>query len=501
MFSRDGSTHAEGFLLLTLENCTITTSLRPSNPPQTGTLALQCVTLDIPSNSHQDRDVWIVLQLNTFEMIVSPTQRINYSRSMHTYMFLPENESAGLVQLVVPPDPSNPLSYQDLETMEVILSQYGVVHDFESSKEKSGFVEEGSDSESTAIGGTGIGASDFKGRLVLMDEEDGEIVATLDEGIPIKEDAAVIAEGHEKDPIVIDLPSEQDENARRIGAYAHPASHEEWDMLIETAGFISRGIVLATSAIMTGMTASSNYYISRSTPTSKPIEFSPRTRTNMKRIHKISGEAVTVTSKTTGAILKTLDLLVDRVAGSDSKGTQRGRGGTNTNPIPPPLPPRGGSPPIRDRASGLPQSNLPPLSPRKPRLLNRLLACTDILLTTLEHSANQLIETGTGAVSASLTHRYGSDVGDASLMAGGSVRNVGLVYIDVRGVGRRALLRKAGKAVVRARMGGKEVVFGPQATVGAAGDNMGHITVSSPPTAPFPAYFPSAHAKGGPNGK
>lgn len=57
--------------------------------------------------------------------------------------------------------------------------------------------------------------------------------------------------------------------------------------------------------------------------------------------------------------------------------------------------------------------------------------------------------------------RYGQDMGDASRIGGQLAQNVALVYIDIRGVGRRALLKRAGKAVVRARMGGRDVMLGP----------------------------------------
>lgn len=51
-------------------------------------------------------------------------------------------------------------------------------------------------------------------------------------------------------------------------------------------------------------------------------------------------------------------------------------------------------------------------------------------------------------------------MGEASLLVGHSVRNVGLVYIDARGVGRRALLKKAGKQYIKAKLGKKDVVLG-----------------------------------------
>lgn len=233
--SSSGNSSAKGFLLLTLPNCTLTT---PSTHAQTGLLALQCVTLDDPSTYQAGRDVWLMLKLNSFEMIISPTQRINYSRSTYTYMFLPEFESAGLVQLVVPLDPSNSASALDLESMEVILSQYGVLYDLEGpspDKPKEGYPENDNTCDRP---GTSIGDSDFKGRLVLVDEKDGEIVATLDEGVPIIEDKALAAKGHEKDPVVIDIPDGVEGHAGRIEAFAYPAGPEERDLLMRTAGLI-----------------------------------------------------------------------------------------------------------------------------------------------------------------------------------------------------------------------------------------------------------------------
>jgi len=47
-----------------------------------------------------------------------------------------------------------------------------------------------------------------------------------------------------------------------------------------------------------------------------------------------------------------------------------------------------------------------------------------------------------------------------SHLMGSTATNVGIVYIDARGVGRRALLRKAGKTFVKAKLGNREVVLG-----------------------------------------
>lgn len=61
-------------------------------------------------------------------------------------------------------------------------------------------------------------------------------------------------------------------------------------------------------------------------------------------------------------------------------------------------------------------------------------------------------------VHASLTwsSRYGTDAQHSTHLATHTARNVVLVYVDVRGFARRALLKKTGKEFVKARFGGKD---------------------------------------------
>jgi spartin len=123
------------------------------------------------------------------------------------------------------------------------------------------------------------------------------------------------------------------------------------------------------------MAAAAQRYVSNSSPTTQPIVFSEATNTNMRRVHHISGQAVQVTAKTTGMIHKLIDMGIDRVAGKNKPA---------------------------DRAAS---EGAPATPPRPPRLLNRLLISTDMLLTTLEHSAGQLVTHGTDAASKVAGHR------------------------------------------------------------------------------------------------
>ncbi|KAL1744751.1 hypothetical protein HDZ31DRAFT_63813 [Schizophyllum fasciatum] len=121
---------------------------------------------------------------------------------------------------------------------------------------------------------------------------------------------------------------------------------------------------------------------------------------------------------------------------------------------PPPLPPRDLGPPSpvpRDIDPTPP----PPLPPRDLRTRDRVLLSADLILSTIDDSTRQLIEAGVVNFGKVMGHRYGQDAGETSTLAARTAQNVGLVYIDLSGLGRRALIKRAGKHYVKSRLGSK----------------------------------------------
>jgi len=264
----------------------------------------------------------------------------------------------------------------------------------------------------------------------------------------------------------------------------------------------SKGIVFTTNLVSSGISSATSYYITHSEPTREPVTFSDTTRQNLRRVHNISGQAVMVTSKTTGMIHKMIEKLADRVTGRGSSSSPapafppRSRDGLSPSNIASPYP----GPPSSQSTSRTP----PPLPPRKrPAILNRMLASTDLLLTTIEHSAHHIISNGTQDASRAMGHKYGPEASQAATQMGESVRNVSMVYVDVRGVGRRALLRKAGRRIVfGSRQQGKdgrvetvrqEVIFdhggNPHLmTTPAPPPTLSQRSYTMPPPGPPPSY-------------
>ncbi len=60
-----------------------------------------------------------------------------------------------------------------------------------------------------------------------------------------------------------------------------------------------------------------------------------------------------------------------------------------------------------------------------------------------------------------VSHRWGDEAGEISKNIGGGFKNVGLVYIDVTGVSRRAILKSVAKGMVVGKVpGGGELIVG-----------------------------------------
>ena len=78
--------------------------------------------------------------------------------------------------------------------------------------------------------------------------------------------------------------------------------------------------------------------------------------------------------------------------------------------------------------------------------------------------AEALLATLPGVISVRVVATRQGAVGEVHVLTGAevpprqTVRNVGMVYIDAKGVGRRALLKRAGKGYIKCKLGGKDVV-------------------------------------------
>ncbi|KAJ3570121.1 hypothetical protein NP233_g4612 [Leucocoprinus birnbaumii] len=220
---------------------------------------------------------------------------------------------------------------------------------------------------------------------------------------------------------------------------------------------------------------------------------SDRTRKNLRSVHTISGQAVRVSAKT----VQKIDGMIRRAMGARPKENRLGSFPSRPNSLTP----------VSYASSSIPSGQVPyaiytptlmfhaqhpvhlnllrfPLArtlyyhhlthnhlpqqtqqlnpfadpPIQPKLTttHRLLISADLILSTIDDSARRILDSGTNNLGRVMHHKYGPEAAESSLLMAGTARNVGLVYIDMSGIGRRALLRRAGMSFVKGRMQSKE---------------------------------------------
>jgi len=80
------------------------------------------------------------------------------------------------------------------------------------------------------------------------------------------------------------------------------------------------------------------------------------------------------------------------------------------------------------------------------------LISADLILSTIDDSARRVLDTGAENIGKVVGHKYGEEAAQSSLLMAGTARNVGLVYVDMRGIGRRALLKRTARTFVKSRV-------------------------------------------------
>lgn len=452
----------EAFLLLSLPTATLKSEGNAVSV--TDSLYLECVTISAAQSPFPDRDIYLVIKLGYFEIPVDPSRKLTASigHDSHIYTFLATGPDPTFSISI--PFPQSPVASQDLETFNHILTQY--VSRF--SEERDGqhvphHLDQKIDSAAPPVGSANEQEyEDLRGHLVLVNESDGTVLGDLDHDFKIKEDPIVSRDLPEDAPVVIELPPDYDAataiRARVPGqefvpltareAFVRAVPHEERDIFTQTATLISHAISSTTTLLVSGLGTASKYYVSHSrphTPSPSPappshgggiVISNPRTRSALTQAHMVSGKAVKVSAKT----IEVVDSLIKKAVGRNERA--RAQNPPNT---PPSYEGKGGLAP----PSGYPGVG-PPL-PSRPKLRKRdkLILSADVVLSTIEESIKRVLDSGSEEVTRVVTHKRGEESGQNAALATGTARNVALVHVDMKGIGRKAIIRRLGKEYAR----------------------------------------------------
>ncbi|KAK2614284.1 hypothetical protein N8I77_001129 [Diaporthe amygdali] len=274
------------------------------------------------------------------------------------------------------------------------------------------------------------------GQIVLVDEEDGSVIGELGEGFDMVESSSL--KPGSKDPVQITLPAEGSNkiaiapaNPEDVDLAMHPAYKKS--TLVSNAAAASRLIVTTSDYVSKALQGSADTFTQKTKPVAKPVTFKPTTKEHVRRVHTFTTGAAGVSAKTVGSIGKVAQNL----------GATLGRHGKNNG-----------------QGKGFDKDGKP-LDTYKPGILNKSMMAFSTVADGIEQAGRTLLESSSNAATTVVGHRWGPEAGELSRSLGGGVKNVGLVYIDVTGVSRRAILKSVAKGMVVGRVkGGGEVVVG-----------------------------------------
>ncbi|KAI0404411.1 senescence-associated protein-domain-containing protein [Xylaria palmicola] len=260
------------------------------------------------------------------------------------------------------------------------------------------------------------------GRIVLIDEEDGSVIGELSEGFQVVESGV---KPGSKDPVEITLPTEGNQlavvpaSAESIEMELHPAYKKSF--IVSKAAYASRLIITTSDLVTNAMQTGSETFTKNTKAASKPLTFNTATHERVRRIGKFSGGVAEMSSKTVGQVSKVAQNLGAHLAGRGYKDKNGKRG----------YDPDG-----------------QPLETFKPGLLNKSLMAFSTVADGIDQATRSLLNSASNSATTMVTHRWGDEAGELTKHLGGSVKNVGLVYVDVTGVSRKAIIKAVGKGMV-----------------------------------------------------
>ncbi|KAF2236018.1 hypothetical protein EV356DRAFT_482525 [Viridothelium virens] len=295
------------------------------------------------------------------------------------------------------------------------------------------------------------------GQIVLVDEENGSVMGELADAATIVEDPQL--KHGSKNPVEIEVsPDGHRISVRPVSEdYLRMAQHPAYrsSSLVQNAASASRLIVTGSSRLSNLLTSSADSFTQKTKPIDKPMEFSPATHARVRKLNNFTQGAAGVSAKTLGQVTKYTQNFAAKMAGHEAKGKGASKDGT-------------------------------PGEGRKPGFMNKSMIAFSTIADGIAYSGKNLLTSSGNAASTVVGHRYGEEAGSLAADLAGGVRNVGLVYIDVTGVSRRAVIKSVAKGMVVGHVkGGGEIVVGggdggvvpeqdiKRVTGGVKNDNMG----------------------------
>lgn len=206
---------------------------------------------------------------------------------------------------------------EDLDSFEVLLRQYGSIRPDDTALANVSAVPMGT-KESAAL------PEEMRGRLVLVNQDNGEVVGQLDEELDVEADKGVASDNKNK-PVVLDFGNEIAGYAPKVKVQTVPEDELD-DWMLKSAHTLrsvrpqppfarhqhfsrsaadaccSKGILGFSSWSQKMINGGTDMFIKNTKASEKDVELGPRTKAGFRMAHNASVRTVNVTKSTVGMI-------------------------------------------------------------------------------------------------------------------------------------------------------------------------------------------------------
>jgi spartin len=209
----------------------------------------------------------------------------------------------------------------------------------------------------------------------------------------------------------------------------HPAYKKS--TIVSMSMRASRLLITTSDYVSHALQGQADSFTKSTNPVAEPVTFTPTTHAHIRKINQYSTKAAGMSAATVGSIAKVAQNLganLSRRKDGKARGYDKDGNAIDTY---------------------------------KPGVLNKSLMAFNTVIDGMEHAGRSLMTSTTSSMSQVVEHRWGPEAGEVSRNLGGGFKNVGLVYIDVTGVSRRAILKSVARGMVVGNVkGGGQVIVG-----------------------------------------
>lgn len=197
-------------------------------------------------SASEGQDVTLVFRINDIEIQLPKDPIIHYERDERFLLIdgsvrgRRSREEIWFDEVVLSlGEPKDNLDREDLETFDIVLSQYGVLKNPEHELSLQNL-------DGTVLDSEDVPMEDLRGHLLLVDEENGHVLGTLADQYNFREDPSIAAGGYdtgkEPEPVILDLPSEKSGDEEEEVVVSRIPSDER-DVLMKGATIIRYAIL------------------------------------------------------------------------------------------------------------------------------------------------------------------------------------------------------------------------------------------------------------------